>query len=183
MKPACQTIPLAAAYMRALSSQNIRVRTKREERRGKKEERKKGRKEEEGRRTRGKRIMSGIWHARGQRPGDFLWDRPPFRRCLRDGGGVGPKGCARPPVRGRALNQRDRETKIWIAKRFWICSSSWVRYPIDTTIKSEHVSCLWSNRIAKRIWILSSSFLGRHHVRAVGVPEFAGATPGGAWMR
>ena len=32
--------------MRALSSQNIRVRTKREERRGKKEERKKGRKEE-----------------------------------------------------------------------------------------------------------------------------------------
>ena len=52
--------PLAAAYMRALSSQNIQVRTKREERRGKKEERKKGRREEEGRRTRGKRIMSGM---------------------------------------------------------------------------------------------------------------------------
>ena len=52
--------PLAAAYMRALSSQNKRVRTKREERRGKKEERKKGRREEEGRRTRGKRKVSRI---------------------------------------------------------------------------------------------------------------------------
>ena len=52
--------PLAAAYMRALSSQNKRVRTKREERRGKKEERKKGRREEEGRRTRRKRKVSRI---------------------------------------------------------------------------------------------------------------------------
>ena len=64
--------PLAAPDMRALSSQNIRVRTKREERRGKKEERKKGRREGEGRRTRGKRKVSRIWHARGQRPGDFF---------------------------------------------------------------------------------------------------------------
>ena len=46
--------PLAAAYMRALSSQNIRVRTKREARRGKKKGRKEGRREEERRRTRGK---------------------------------------------------------------------------------------------------------------------------------
>ena len=52
--------PLAAAYMRALSSQNIRVRTKREERRGKKKEGKKGRREEEGRRTRRKRKVSRI---------------------------------------------------------------------------------------------------------------------------
>ena len=51
--------PLAAPHMRALSSQNNRVRTKREEE-GKKEERKKGRREEEGKRTRGKRKVSRI---------------------------------------------------------------------------------------------------------------------------
>ena len=56
----CLASPLAAAYMRALSSQNIRVRTKREERRGKKKERKKGRREEEGGRTRRKRKASRI---------------------------------------------------------------------------------------------------------------------------
>ena len=56
--------PLAAPHMRALSSQNNRVRTKREERRrGKKEERTK--REEEGRKQEGKYPGSDTPEARG----------------------------------------------------------------------------------------------------------------------
>ena len=69
--------------MRALSSQNIGVRTKREERRGKKEERKKGRREDEGRRTRGTRKVSRIVTPGAQGAANFSENCKNMKNMLR----------------------------------------------------------------------------------------------------